>query len=344
MPTTQTAKALRPRIGSASLIRSVADRVNRDARRLDPIEDFAQAVVDGLARTPRELPSRFLYDEPGSRLYDQITRLPEYYPARTEAAILAKQAGRIRAMTGPAQLLEFGSGTSVKTEHLLGAFDRPGRRQVYIPVDVSPSALQSAVQRIAWRHPEVEVLPIHATYQEAFPLLRAASPVLGVFLGSTIGNMDPDTAFEFWSGVAEAMAPGDHFLLGVDLDKDPGILIPAYADSAGVSARFTRNLFARMNRELGAHIDLGAIAHEARYDSGRHQIEIRARFTSEQEIEIAPFDRVFSIAAGERILTEVSRKYQLAELLPRLAAFGLEAREVLTDERGWFASILLQRS
>jgi len=319
------------------------DLVLCSAREADPVQEFAQAVCDGLTSSPRRLHCRFLYDAEGSRIYERITELPEYYPARTETAILNGAADRIRALTGPANLLEFGSGYSTKTEHLLRAYTRGERRLTYIPVDVSESALRAAAGQITRAHPGVNVVGVNATYNEAFSLLEEASPVVGIFLGGTVGNLDRQEATAFWSGVTGHMALGDHFLLGVDLHKDTAVLQPAYDDAAGVSASFTRNLFSRINRELGAQIDVAAIEHDAAYNEDQRQIEIHARFTRDQEIRISPLKRTFRIAAGERILTEVSRKFRLQDLLPFLAEAGLQHRQVFTDPRGWFALILLRR-
>ncbi len=319
------------------------DLVLCSARESDPILEFAEAVCQGLSEDPPRLHCRFLYDAEGSRIYDRICGLPEYYPARTETAILAESADRIRALTGPANLLEFGSGYSVKTRHLLAAYTAGGQRLTYIPVDVSASALRSAARQITAAHSGVNVIGVNATYDEGFGLLTEASPVVGVFLGGTVGNFDRAEATAFWAGVAGHLEPGDHFLLGVDLHKDAAIVQPAYDDAAGVSACFTRNLFARMNRELGTAIDVDAIEHDAAYNQDQRQVEIHARFSRDQRIRIAALDRSFAFRAGERILTEVSRKFRLADLLPFLQDHGLRSLEVFTDPRGWFALILLRR-
>lgn len=343
MESTEYTSLAQLHVGFQEALADDRDLVLCSARESDPILEFAEAVSRGLAGDPPRLHCRFLYDAEGSRIYERITALPEYYPARTETAILERNADRIRALTGPANLLEFGSGYSVKTRHLLAAYTADGERLTYIPVDVSASALRAAAGQITAAHPGVNVIGVNATYDEGFGLLAEASPVMGVFLGGTIGNFDRDEATAFWSGVAGHLAPGDHFLLGVDLHKDTDIVQPAYDDSAGVSASFTRNLFARMNRELGADVDVSAIEHDAAYNEDQRQIEIHARFTRDQRIRIAPLDRSFEIMAGQRILTEVSRKFRLRDLLPFLAEAGLRQREVFTDPRGWFALILLRR-
>lgn len=312
--------------------------------RVDPVRDFARSVAAGLAQDPPRLECRFLYDARGSALYEEITRQPEYYLTRTEAAILARRAPRIRELTGPVTLLELGSGSSVKTDHLLRAYREGDEALCYIPIDVSDSALRQAAQTIGERHPGVQVIGIHGTYENAFPLLRAASPVMIIFLGSTIGNFDEEESDRFLTRLSRHLDDGDFFLLGVDLVKDIRILEAAYNDAAGVTEAFTRNLFLRMNRELGSGLDVAAVEHLARYAQERERIEIDARFTRAQRIRVAPLGRTFDIAAGEKIRTEISCKFRLETLRPRLETFGFTTRRIFTDERQWFALLLLQKT
>jgi L-histidine N-alpha-methyltransferase len=188
------------------------------------------------------------------------------------------------------------------------------------------------------------VTGLNGEYQDAFPVIRELSPVMVVFLGSTIGNFEPEEESSFLSALASSLSPGDFFLLGVDLVKDSAIVESAYNDAAGVTADFTRNLFARMNRELGSGIDLLTVEHVARYDPSAEQVDIHARFTAKQAVDIGPLGKSFAIADGEMVQTEISRKYRLEEHIPYLEAFGFEAEEVFTDEQGWFALILLRRT
>jgi len=309
-----------------------------------PVLDFAQAVAEGLAAQHKSVPCRYLYDARGSALFEAICAQPEYYLTRTEEAILRRHVGSIAATTGPVRLVELGSGTSVKTQHLLRGYLEQGVAPRYVSVDVSVAALAMAEQRLAEALPQVEMTGVEATYEQAFPMLRELSPVMAIFLGSTIGNFDAAAAAAFWQQTADHLRPGDYFLLGVDLVKDAGLLEAAYNDAAGVTAAFTRNLFARMNRELDARIDLAAVEHVATYNTAASQIEIAARFVERQTIEIAPLGVGYEIAAGEEIRTEVSRKFRIAELTRRLASFGLETLNVFTDDRRWFALLLLQRA
>ena len=250
----------------------------------------------------------------------------------------------IAATTGPVHLVELGSGTSVKTHHLLRGYLEQGVAPRYVSVDVSVAALAMAEASLTETFPQVEMTPIAATYEQAFPMLRELSPAMVVFLGSTLGNFDDPAASRFWQQTADHLRPGDYFLLGVDLVKDAALLEAAYNDAAGVTADFTRNLFARMNRELDAGIDLAAVEHVAAYNAEASQIEIAARFLRRQTIDIAPLGERHEIAAGEEIHTEISRKFRVAELTRLLASFGLETLNVFTDERRWFALLLLQRA
>lgn len=304
---------------------------------------FAESVARGLSAQPRRLESRFLYDARGSRLYEAITRLPEYYPTRTEAAILARSAARIRARTGSVTLLELGSGSAEKTDHLFQAYGQVDGAVRYVPVDVSVSALRQAVGRIAATRPTVEVVAVHGTYADALSLMQAASPVMVLFLGSSIGNMNETETQTFLAGASTHLQPGDFFLLGVDLVKEAAVLEAAYDDAAGVTAAFTRNLFVRMNRELDSGVDVTAVEHLARWSRPRERIEIDARFTRPQTIQVGPLGRTFEICEGESIRTEISQKYRIDRLLPLLRSFGFAMEEVFTDERNWYGVLLMRR-
>ena len=305
--------------------------------------EFARDVAAGLSDVPRWLPSRFLYDARGSALFEEICRLPEYYPTRTESAILAAHAEALAEITGPVTLVELGSGSAVKTHHLLRAYGAALHRVHYVSIDVSEAALADAAERIVTQHPAVRVTSVVGRYEEAFQLFGRYSPCLVLFLGSTIGNLNHAESMVFWDRVAEHLAPGDFFLLGVDLVKDPQVLERAYNDAAGVSAEFTRNVFRRMNRELDAGLDLDAIEHVARYNAAWQRIEISARFRNGQAVRIAPLETTIDIGAGEMVMTEISRKFEVRRLVNYVACFGLAARAIYTDPRRWFGVLLLQR-
>jgi L-histidine N-alpha-methyltransferase len=309
----------------------------------DPVLAFAKAVSAGLNASQRWLHCSYLYDARGSELFEQICDLPEYYPTRTEAAILEKHADEICDVTGPVTIIELGSGTSVKTDYLLAAYTSDTTSVRYVPVDVSESALRVAAQNIGERRPLVQFSGIVGTYESAFHLFREHSPSLVVFLGSTIGNLNPAESSRFLSQLAGNMRSGDYFLLGIDLVKEVSVLEAAYNDSAGVTAEFTKNIFTRINRELGSSVDLDQIEHVAVYNPEWQRIEVSIEFLADQDVEVKPLGERFSIAAGERVLIEISRKFVLSETRDHIAQFGFSLNNVYTDDDEQFALLLMQR-
>jgi len=310
----------------------------------DSVDEFALMVLRGLNDLPRRLDSRFLYDEHGSRIFELICEQPEYYLTRTEAAILAAAAEDITRITGEVTLIELGSGSSTKTQLLLRAYCRRYGSARYAPVDVSKAALEQAERDIAATCSAVRVEALHGTYEEAYPLLETLSPAMVLFLGSTVGNLDAHESAAFWSRISSHLTAGDFCMLGIDINEDPLSLNAAYNDAAGYSQAFTRNIFERMNRELGASLDTSSIIHEARYDPKWRRVEIFARFLEEQELRSRQLGGAFRISAGEHILTEVSRKFRLGQITPYLSTFGLEAQRIFTDGAHRYAVLLLRRS
>jgi len=244
------------------------------------VDTFAVSVARGLATHPRSLSCRYLYDERGSELFDAITRLPEYYLTRAEDALLRTHAPEIRELAGATALVELGSGTSTKTRHLLDAWTARDPRSTYVPVDICAEVVEASCTTLRAAYPELDVRGIAGSYDQAMPWLARVSPLTVAFLGSTVGNFDDAELDDFLDRLAGRLRPGDCLLLGVDLVKDIAVLEPAYDDAAGVTAEFTRNLFARMNRELDA--DLAA------YDPSKF-------FTSTEMVDTVPrLDRVFT--------------------------------------------------
>jgi L-histidine N-alpha-methyltransferase len=314
-----------------------------DVPHREDVLDFARSVALGLSDTPRWIPVRFLYDAAGSALFEEITEQPEYYPTRTEAAILAEHSADICEATGAVTLVELGAGSAVKTSHLFAAYTARGNPVTYVPVDVSGTALQAAKKRIATEHPLVRFEGVVGTYDDAFPLLAEHSPAMVMFLGSSVGNFAHAESYAFWEDLSASLPAGDYFLLGVDLVKDKHVLEAAYNDSAGVTAQFTVNLFERMNRELGSGIDIGQIRHVAHYNDEWQRIEIFAEFLETQEIYIEPLDRSISIKKGEKILVEISRKFVLENLTQFAACFDFTVERVYTDPGEWFAVLLMKK-
>ncbi len=304
-------------------------------------------ALAGLTATPKSLPPKWFYDAQGSALFEKITELPEYYPTRAERAILRAVAPEIAALTGAATLVELGSGSSEKTRLLLSALRDAGTLRGYVPVDVSESALVAAGDALTAEYPGLAVHAVVADFEKYLGVPSDAGngttagddnegPRLVAFLGSTIGNMVPAERGVFLRRVRAQLRPGDAFLLGTDLVKDPAVLVAAYDDSAGVTAAFNKNVLAVLNAELGADFDLDAFDHVAVWDPEREWIEMRLRAASAQTVLVAGLGLTVRFAAGEEMRTEVSAKFREAGVRTELAAAGLAMRSWWTDEGGQF--------
>ncbi|WP_374158588.1 L-histidine N(alpha)-methyltransferase [Mycobacterium sp. G7A2] len=293
-------------------------------------------VRDGLTQQPKTLPPKWFYDAVGSDLFDQITRLPEYYPTRAEAQILAARAGEIATASGADTLVELGSGTSEKTRALLNALREQGSLRRFIPFDVDPSVLQLAGQAIQQEYPGVEINAVCGDFEEHLGKIPAVGRRLVAFLGSTLGNLTPGPRAEFLASVSEMMQPGDTLLLGTDLVKDVDRLVRAYDDNAGVTAQFNRNVLTVVNRELGADFDVPAYQHVAKWNADEERIEMWLRSTRPQRVHITALDLDVDFADGEEMLTEVSCKFRRSGVDAELAAAGLERTHWWTDEAGDF--------
>lgn len=291
-------------------------------------------VREGLGHEPRQLPPKYFYDDRGSELFEQITRLPEYYPTRAEHALLAAYADDVARAAGAEVLLELGSGSSEKTRLLLEAMERAGGLTAYVPVDVSSGALRGAVDTLAREHPDLTVQPVVADFDRHLGLLPAPGTRLFAFLGSTIGNYPPVERARFLGSLAAAARPGEALLLGLDLVKDPARLVAAYDDSAGVTAEFNRNVLRVLNRELGADFDPDDFAHVARWDPGEERIEMRLRATRPVTVLVDALDLKVSLAEGEEILTETSAKFRRDRVATELADAGWTLEEWWSDDVG----------
>jgi len=300
-------------------------------------------ALAGLTATPKSLPPKWFYDAQGSALFEKITELPEYYPTRAERAILRAVAPEIAALTAASALVELGSGSSDKTRLLLSALRDGGTLRGYVPVDVSESALVAAGDALAAEYPGLAVDAVVADFEKYLGVPADAQgdgaddgPRLVAFLGSTIGNMVPAERAVFLRRVRALLRPGDAFLLGTDLVKDPTVLVAAYDDSAGVTAAFNKNVLAVLNAELGADFDLDAFDHVAAWDAEREWIEMRLRATSAQSVRVAGLGVTVEFAADEEMRTEVSAKFREAGVRSELAAAGLAMRSWWTDPGGQF--------
>jgi len=293
-------------------------------------------VREGLTQTPKSLPPKWFYDSVGSELFDQITRLPEYYPTRAEAQILRARSAEIAAASGADTLVELGSGTSEKTRMLLDALRDRGSLRRFIPFDVDASVLNAAGSAIQQEYPGVEIDAVCGDFEEHLGKIPRVGRRLVAFLGSTIGNLTPGPRAEFLSALADTLQPGDSLLLGTDLVKDTGRLVRAYDDAAGVTAQFNRNVLAVVNRQLDADFDLAAFRHVARWNHDEERIEMWLRATSAQRVHVGALGLAVDFAAGEEMLTEVSCKFRPEGVEAELAEAGLRRTHWWTDPAGDF--------
>lgn len=293
-------------------------------------------VREGLTQEPKMLPPKWFYDSVGSDLFDQITRLPEYYPTRTEAQILRQRSPEIVAAAGADTLVELGSGTSEKTRMLLDAMRDGGQLRRFIPFDVDAGVLRAAGDAIGQEYPGIEIDAVCGDFEEHLGKIPAVGRRLVAFLGSTIGNLTPGPRAEFLSSLAQTLQPGDSLLLGTDLVKDAGRLVRAYDDSAGVTAAFNRNVLSVVNRELDADFDLDAFEHVAKWNADEERIEMWLRAGAPQQVRVAALDLDVAFVAGEEMLTEVSCKFRADGVADELAKAGLRQTHWWTDEAGDF--------
>ena len=299
-------------------------------------EALCRDVCDGLQSSPKSLPPKWFYDSVGSDLFDQITRLPEYYPTRAEAEILRARSAEIAAVTAADTLVELGSGTSEKTRLLLDALRQGGSLRRFVPFDVDASILSQAGTAIQQEYPGVEIAAVCGDFEKHLAEIPSGGRRLFAFLGSTIGNLQPGVRSEFLAGLASALHPGDSLLLGTDLVKDIGRLVRAYDDAAGVTAQFNRNVLEVVNRELDADFDVDAFRHVAIWNSDEERMEMSLQVDQPQKVYVRALDLAVEFAAGEQMLTEVSCKFRPEKVHAELAAAGLRRTRWWTDAAGDF--------
>src|SRR3954447_7168962 len=316
----------------------IVSRLGADERTL------AFDAMDGLTRPFKEIPPKHFYDTEGSRLFEQIMGLPEYYPTRTERSILQANAAALVERTRAAELVELGSGVPTKTLLLLDAMRDAGTLDRYVPFDVSEVVLCESAKLLVERYPGIRVYGVVADFERHLDALpQPEGPRVIVFLGGTIGNFLPGTRRRFLRSLRRQLRPEDRILLGTDLVKDPAVLEAAYNDSAGVTAAFNRNVLAVMNRELGADFDLDAFEHVAFFDHHQEWVEMRLRATTPQEVRIEALDLTVHFAHREEVRTEISAKFTRERLRSDLRAAGLKLEELYTDPDDLFAVTLATR-
>lgn len=322
-----------PTAGPGSEIRR--PEAERDRRR-----ELAEDVLRGLTSSPKQLSPKWLYDDRGSRLFERITRLPEYYQTRTERAILERIAPSLVHDLRPTALVELGAGNAEKTRVLLNAMEEADLLRAFAPIDVSADALEAAVERLSAEYPEVRVVGVVADFEGRLSLPLAEERRLVVFLGSTIGNLEPEAGAAFLRRVGEQLRTGEGFLLGLDLVKDVARIEAAYNDVPGVTARFNRNVLRVLNRELDADFDLDAFRHLAFYDRERARVEMHLVSERTQEVRIGALDLELRFAPEESIRTELSHKYTRDSAGELLGKAGLRLARWEEDAEGLFALAL----
>ena len=307
-------------------------------------QDHALSILRTLLDQPRWLQAHHLYDELGSKLFEQICELPEYYPTRTENFILAESAERIIASAPVECIVELGAGYSKKTLHLLSEQVRQRNGGTFAPLDVNLAGLTESRDIISQSYSQLTFQGLHAQYEEGIANIKKELPTLFVFLGSTVGNFNHTEFVQFFNHLSQSMGPNDFLLLGADRLKAVEILEKAYNDSDGLTAKFILNVFDNINRLLGSNFDSGKIQYHSRYNTEWQQIEMYANSMFTQEIQIPSLTTSFIWEKGDRILVEISRKFDPARLQRQLQFFGLLPIEHFTDPKEWFSVLLFQKS
>lgn len=310
---------------------------------LDPnwaSQSLVEDVRRGLSAHPRTLPPKWLYDDVGSHLFDEITRLPEYYPFAREHAILTAHAVEIAHASGATTVVELGSGTSEKTRILLDAFTATGQLTVFVPVDVSEGTLRASADRIVARYPGLEVEAVVGDFTLHLAHLPRVGRRMVAFLGGTIGNLYQEERGAFLGALADTLEPGDSLLLGTDLVKSSDRLIAAYNDSQGVTADFVLNSLRVLNRELEADFDVKGFSYVPFWDPYMQRMDLRVRSEMPQRVTIPGANLVLDMASGEEIRVEISTKFRVSQIAAELEAAGFGVTRIWTDDDGDFALTL----
>ncbi|MBI2090689.1 MAG: L-histidine N(alpha)-methyltransferase [Deltaproteobacteria bacterium] len=301
-------------------------------------------ILRTLLDQPPWLEAHLLYDERGSQLFEQICKLPEYYLTRTENSILAAKATDMIAAAPVQCIVELGSGTSQKTLHLLREQVRQRHQGIFAPIDVSLTSLGRARDSVRRLLPQLDFHGLLARYEDGFSGIDKNLPTLFAFLGSSVGNFTHVEFVRFFQRLGDSMGPRDYLLLGVDRVKDPDILEKAYDDSQGVTAEFILNVFRNINRAAGSNFDIEPMRYHSRYNSEWQRVEMYALTTAAQKIRFPSLGATLVWQKGEKILVEISRKFEPEKLKQQLQCFGLEPVEHFTDPKGWFSLLLLKKA
>ena len=317
--------------------------INLDSSQLSIQEDTD--IIQGLNNQPKTLPCRYLYDDQGSEIFEQICELPEYYPTRTEQAILETSALEIAQMTGLSTLIELGSGSSRKTRLLLDAYSQFQQELQYFPIDVSAGILQTTALDLLHQYPKLKLCGLAGTYEQALAQLPSAEfeNRMLIFLGSTLGNLNEQECSDFLTQIQRALKPGEFFLFGVDLQKQIETIEAAYNDSQSITAAFNLNILHHLNRRFQGNFEIKQFEHWAFYNPVAHQIEMHLRSLKNQTAVLKALDYQVSLQSGETIRTEISRKFHLPTLVSVLENHALQPLQIWSDVQGWFGLLLCQR-
>jgi dimethylhistidine N-methyltransferase len=308
------------------------------------LNNGGEDVIQGLSQNPKILSPKYFYDDPGSQLFEKICELPEYYPTRTEAWILQQYADEIAEITNCCELIELGSGSSTKTQVLLDAYQKIATSCRYLPIDVSGGILKTSVLQLQKKYPDFSIHGLLGTYEQALVHLESnylQSRML-FFLGSSLGNFNPEECDIFLNQVSRTLQTGDFFLLGIDLQKPQDILEAAYNDSQEVTAAFNLNMLSHLNWRFQGNFDLNLFRHQAIYNHVDNQIEMYLHCMMSHCVSLEVLGLKVDFEAEESILTEISRKFDLATMQKQLQTKGLKTVKTWTDKKGWFGLILSQ--
>lgn len=310
------------------------------------VRDDGKDVIEGLTKTSKSLPSKYFYDQQGSQLFEAICQLPEYYPTRTEAAILQEYAQEIVAYTGSCELIELGSGSSTKTRLLLDAYYQQQKSSKYVPIDVSETILKASAIELQKEYPNLPIQGLIGTYEQALAYCQNPSynARMIFFLGSSIGNFSATECDKFLEKIATVLKPGDYFLLGIDLQKPSAILEAAYNDAQGVTAAFNLNMLSHLNWRFQSDFNLDLFSHRAIYNQDKSQIEMYLICQKTHPVHFKKLGLTVNFQASESILTEISRKFNLETMQKDLESKGLKPLKVFTDSENLFGLILCQLS
>jgi dimethylhistidine N-methyltransferase len=308
------------------------------------VKNDGEDVIKGLSRNLKSLPPKYFYDDRGSELFEQICELPEYYPTRTETSILEQYADEIAQITASCELVELGSGSSTKTRLLLDAYQKIGNSFTYIPTDVSGGILKTSVLDLQEKYPDFTIEGLLGTYQQTLAYLESITTQSRTicFLGSSAGNFAPQEFDNFLTQITRSLQPGNYLLLGIDLNKPKEILEAAYNDTHGITAAFNLNMLSHLNWRFQGNFDLNLFNHQAIYNQVETQIEMYLYCKENVTFSLEILDLKVNFQAGESILTEISRKFDLGIFPAKLEAKGLKVRKVWTDPKKWFGLILCQ--